>query len=87
MAGVLLLSLENSAVVIVESCFRCLILFAFKPEVYLEPLLLEAKHISWRLLLQKAEIDKLTFLSIPIKISLDRNIPLNLSRSFTFGNV
>lgn len=84
MAEVLLVSLEKSAIAIVESCFRCLILLVFKPEVYRDPLLLEARHISWRLLLQKAGIDNLTFLSIPIKISLDRNILFNLSRLFTF---
>lgn len=77
------MSMEESAIVIVESCFRCFILFAFKPEVYLEPLLLEAKHISWKLLLQQSGIDKLTFLSTPVKISVDRNIPLNFSKLFT----
>lgn len=86
MAELLLVSMEESAVV-VDSCFRCFIVFTFKTELHLELFLLKAKYITWRLLLLRSVIDKLTFLSTSVKILLDRTIPLNLPRLFTFGNV
>lgn len=87
MAELLLVSMEEGAVVVVDSCFRCFIVFTFKTELHLELFLLKAKYITWRLLLLRSVIDKLMFLSTSVKILLDRTIPLNLSRLFTFGNV
>jgi len=72
-------STEESAIVVVGSYFRCFILFALKTELHLEPVLLKAKDIIWRLLLLRSVIDKVTFLSTSVKVLLDRTVPLNLS--------
>lgn len=86
MAELLLVSMEESAIIVVDSFFRNFTLLAFKTELHVEPVLLKAKYITWRLLLLMSMIDK-HFLSILVKILLDRTIPLNLSRLFTFDNV